>query len=101
MPYKLSDCCSSCMDVLTEDEGTCCYICMKCLKPCNEISIKNSPNNTDIKPQIKEYMDAVESYVQYSREEVKVKTLVRNSYARLMKAKEGLRDMEDELLEIK
>ncbi len=53
-----------------------------------------------MKPQIKDYIEALENYAQYSQEEVRIKTLVRNSYSRLMKAKEALRDMEEDLLEV-
>ncbi len=53
-----------------------------------------------MKPQIKDYIEALEAYVQYSQEEVKVKTLVRNSYQRLMKAKQALHAMEEDLLDI-
>lgn len=49
-PYKkfprVSSCCKVSTRVDCADEGTCCYICTKCQKPCDEISNKELGTNS-------------------------------------------------------
>lgn len=50
-------------------------------------------------PEIKEYSEALEAHMAARRQEVKSRDLVRKTHNRVLKAKEALRHMEQDMLE--
>ncbi len=49
-------------------------------------------------PTIQSYITALEEHIKNVQDETLIKTLTRNSYQRLLKAKEALKFMEEDLL---